>query len=473
MIGRSVYSIVCDLFAIFSHLLFCLFKNRSYFTSELVRFEKLLTQYLCNETYFDHDEEGKLPSDYHGSGAESTVSLERKRYTQVDYKIDHKLSNVAYTKKRQYDSFGILCIDIGATRTKFMYLKGGNKVILPPLDSKSLWQSNGKRLLRDEGSLKERLISHLREKLPKHVSLDELDHVVFSVPGTVDFSRPDSAIVKNMPQFHSTFRGFNFKQTFRPVFKNAKIHAVADNLAAALGAAHKFDECKSALVLILGTAPAVATFFRSAPSSKSIECAIWQSWAWFTKIPLLDPYGYCGGLKMTEDGDFQLKDKQAYKIPHPKSRIRFAIDSNTWKRLRGNLEDFPTELQGNLSEEEATNVWVNRVQSSIDALVLRFHQVYGKPEKVIILGGNGIRCKNRIQTAEYIDPDFARSGIIQVPVFIPDDDEEQQKIHMGGLAQVAAYKRAHVYAPGPDPLARGWTRGGEIYLWVKRNDVIV
>ena len=29
----------------------------------------------------------------------------------------------------------------------------------------------------------------------------------------------------------------------------------------------------------------------------------------------------------------------------------------------------------------------------------------------------------------------------------------------------SCFKLKHVAAPGQDPLARGWTRGGEIYLW--------
>jgi hypothetical protein len=174
---------------------------------------------------------------------------------------------------------------------------------------------------------------------------------------------------------------------------------------------------------------------------------------------------------MDADGkSFELRDKRSYKIPHKKARIRFAIDAGTWKRLQGKLEDFPKELQGNLSEADATKVWTARVQSAVDALALRYHQVYGKPDKVVLLGGNGIRCKHIIESAKYKDPDFNRH--MQVPVFIPKDDNEQQVVHMGGLSVVAAYKRAHVYAPGPDPLARGWTRGGEIYLWVKRNDII-
>ena len=382
-----------------------------------------------------------------------------------------------FLKRRFFEQLKILCIDIGATRTKFMYKCGSENVLLPPLDSTVLWQTSARQMdqmlsPRGDENLRIRLGSHLMNSgIP--VSLHELDYVIFSVPGTVDFLEDpdDTVVVKNMPQFSPLFRGFNFKLCFQPLFPHAKIQAVADNLAAALGVANYLPNCQSALVIVLGSAPAVATFFRASPKSKSIECAIWQSWAWFTKIPVADPYGYCGGVKISDDGKtFELRDKRSYKIPHKKARIRFAIDANTWKRLQGKLEDFPLELQGNLSEADATKVWAARVQSAVDALALRYHQIYGKPDKVVLLGGNGIRCKKIVESAKYKDPDFNRH--VQVPVFIPSDDKEQQVVHMGGLSLVAAYKRAHVYAPGPDPLARGWTRGGEIYLWVKRNDII-
>lgn len=420
--------------------------------------------------------------DYPGSAspAHSVPDASHVRKRGRDAVPVNTTSSVAapFLRRRFFEQLKILCIDIGATRTKFMYKCGSENLLLPPLDSASLWQTSaatqpGLLSPRGDENLRIRLGSHLMRCPQIPVSLHELDYVIFSVPGTVDFLQDpdDTVVVKNMPQFSPLFRGFNFKLTFQPLFPNAKIQAVADNLAAALGVANFLSTCQSALVIVLGSAPAVATFFRAAPKSKSIECAIWQSWAWFTKIPLADPYGYCGGLKIGKDGkSFELRDKKTHKIPHKKARIRLAIDASTWKRLQGKLEDFPQELQGNLSEADATRVWGARVQAAVDALALRFHQVYGKPEKVVLLGGNGIRCRQIVEIAKYKDPDVNRQ--IQVPVFIPADDQEQQIVHMGGLSLVAAYKRAHVYAPGPDPLARGWTRGGEIYLWVRRNDII-
>ena len=40
---------------------------------------------------------------------------------------------------------------------------------------------------------------------------------------------------------------------------------------------------------------------------------------------------------------------------------------------------------------------------------------------------------------------------------------------MSGLVYGSCFKLKQVTAPGQDPLARGWTRGGEIYLWVAKG----
>ena len=95
----------------------------------------------------------------------------------------------------------------------------------------------------------------------------------------------------------------DFKLAFREVCPRAKVSAVPDGLAAALGVACENRQLRSALVLILGTAPAVATLFRD-PSGKGrfVEVAIWQSWVWFTKIRLDDPHGYCGGPQRKRTG---------------------------------------------------------------------------------------------------------------------------------------------------------------------------
>ena len=163
---------------------------------------------------------------------------------------------------------------------------------------------------------------------------------------------------------------------------SAKVSAVADNLAAALGVACQHTQLRSALVLVLGTAPAIATVFRD-PSGKGkyLETAIWQSWVWFTKVKLDDPYGYVGGLKVTDDG-VHLKPNTAAKIPHHQARIRFALDDATWRRLRGTCDNLPDNLQAHLPEAEATDVWCRRLQAAVDALAERFHTVYGPPQQV-------------------------------------------------------------------------------------------
>lgn len=394
-------------------------------------------------------------------------------------------------QRRVFDSLRILTVDIGATRTKFMYQLGPDAELLDPCASPVLWDCPEDYSQEQMGELfRSRLTAHLKKctgRLPV-AALEDLDAVIFSVPGTVDMeshSTPDddsaNCVVRNMPSMSPGFRGFNFKAGFGPLFPNAKIYAVSDNMAAAMGVAclDQFKTTVAGLVIILGTAPAVATFFRSPSTqnpdkvSKTIELGIWQSWVWFTKIPLTDPYGYCGGLQTNEDGrTMRQRDRTQFKIPHEKARIRFAVDGDTWKRLRGKLDWLARDLQGNLCKEDATSVWCNRVQSTVDALCLKFHQLYGRPDVVVLLGGNSIRCSAHISQAQYSDPDYSLGKQIGVPVFVPPTDDQQQLIHMRGLAQAVGYRITQVYACGADPLARGWTRGGELYLWVKRREII-
>ena len=475
---KLILAVVCQP----SRIVFILERLDRAFT-EILNGKDFLNQsaQLPASTQDHHNSDGGTQEDYVGSAA-SPISLPPHRRRKGAFSNNRSPAEPSTPtpvplKRKLFETMKILCIDIGATRTKFMYRHGSQSLLLPPADSKALWQPpQNHKLLNPRGddSLRLRLAALLlNSSLP--VGLHELDCVVFSVPGTVEIPEDgeEATTVRNMPNFSQEFRGFDFKLAFGPLFPQAKLHAVPDNLAAAFGVAWKFPAMACGLVLVLGTAPAVATFFRSSKKTKNIELAIWQSWAWFTKINLSDPYGYCGGLKIRPDGQtIELKDKKAYKIPHPKARIRFALDAATWQRLRGTLPDFPAELQGNLSESEAEEIWVARAQSAVDALALRFHQVYGRPEIVVILGGHGLRCGKKIQCAKYNDPDIGQTATITVPVMVPESDDDQQRMHLGGLAQVAAHKRAHVFAPGPDPLARGWTRGGEIYLWVRRNEIL-
>lgn len=409
------------------------------------------------------------------------VNLRKKRSNQVQSLTEPNNATTedgppAPIERRLFESLRILSVDIGATRTKIMYQFGSESRILPPIESKDIWGfEEGLTPFQRSKLFRARMGEYLEGKLPLSC-LSQLDAVVFAVPGTVDLTpaTDDMCVVRNMPSLSPGFKGFNFKHGFSPLFPRAKIYAVADNMGAAMGVASspQFRQAKSGLVIVLGTAPAVATFFRGEKKhGKTVELAIWQSWVWFTKIPLVDPYGYCGGLQ-TDGSGFKLRDRTDCKIPHEKSRIRFAIDASTWKRLRGRLDWLPSPLQGNLSKEDARVVWAKRVQAAVNALCLRFHHTYGKPEIVVLLGGNALKCTGRISQGVYMDPDFSRSEPLTVPVFVPSSDEEQQLIHMRGLAQAASYRISQVYAHGPDPLARGWTRGGEIHLWVRRREIL-
>jgi hypothetical protein len=368
-----------------------------------------------------------------------------------------------------------LAIDIGGTRTKFMLHRGeGDEAVLEPMSSRALWQDD--QLPGDDKFDPSRAAARVRSHLEAAgVPLDEVRRVVFSVPGTVDIEAmlPSSepVQVRNMPSFSPRFRGFNFKAEFAHVFPAAKISAVPDNMAAALGVACIAPKVQNALVLVLGTAPAAATFFRDPTKrDKYVESAIWQSWVWFTKIDLRDRFGYCGGVHLGDDGrTLRLRAPTEYKIPHHQARIRFALDSATWERLMGRSTVVPAELQGGLSEEEATTVWCERLEDALSALALKFHSVYGPPEVVYVLGGNSVRCHGRVTSTSYEIPDSAKRLRQTVPVVIPQTDGEQQKVPLLGLLHSAKFKVKHVFAPGQDPLARGWTRGGELYIWVSRS----
>jgi len=368
----------------------------------------------------------------------------------------------------------VLTVDIGGTRTKFLLITDGNCVALPAVRTARIWQNPS---IKEPDQFEPhtaplRMRTYLREC---GVDLHCIDRLAFSVPGTLDLAErdyriEDVSIVKNTPSMSPKFRGFDFKVAFRDVMApGAKVNAVADNLAAALGVACQNPQLRSALVIVLGTAPAVASLFRD-PSGKGkyIETGIWQSWVWFTKVKLADPHGYCGGLRVTADG-VQLKPASAAKIPHHQARIRFALDDVTWQRLRGCCDTLPAELQAHLNDAEAAKVWSGRLQSAVDALAERFHSVYGPPEHIYVLGGNATCCHGTVTAAHYLVPDSSKGLRHEVPVVIARDDAQQQLMHMSGLLYASCFKLKQVTAPGQDPLARGWTRGGEIYLWVPKG----
>ena len=367
----------------------------------------------------------------------------------------------------------VLAIDIGGTRTKFLLLDAHRCRRLPPAPTALIWQNptlSGPDRFEPE-TAPQRMCRYLREC---GIDMAQIGRLAFSVPGTVDLAErersEDVTVIKNTPSMSPKFRGFDFKEAFRDVSPGAKVSAVADNLAAALGVACQRPQLRSALVIVLGTAPAVATLFRD-PSGKGkyIETGIWQSWVWFTKVKLDDPHGYCGGLRVMPDGAIQLKPATAAKIPHHQARIRFALDDATWHRLNGHCDTLPSNLQANLTPAEATAVWSRRLQAAVDALAERFHSIYGPPQEIHVLGGNACRCHGSVLKARYVIPDSAAELLHEVPVIIPPDDASQQMLHMSGLVYGSCFKLKQVTAPGQDPLARGWTRGGEIYLWVAKG----
>eukprot|EP00397_Hematodinium_sp_SG-2012_P021360 GEMP01022059.1.p1 GENE.GEMP01022059.1~~GEMP01022059.1.p1 ORF type:complete len:516 (+),score=89.39 GEMP01022059.1:155-1702(+) len=382
-----------------------------------------------------------------------------------------------------------LAVDIGATRTKLKWVEvsaGGStsERLLSPLPSHEVWGSSSSSSATQIFSTNEmtavRATAAITHHLSKHdLSLDMVNRLVFSVPGTVDLSsvnRDNISVVKNMPSFSQSFRGFDFKKHFRPLcHPDSKVSAITDNLAAAMGVASTYPHHRSGLVIVLGTAPSVSTFYKQTDhitlgkQDPYLETAIWQSWVWFTKIELRDRFGYCGGIHVRNRGKtITLRDPESSKIPHGQARIRFALDNATWLRLLGKHPSLPPECQGHLSEEDATNVWAERLQSAVNALAQKFHMIYGPPDCIYVLGGNSMRLHGRVTTAEYEVPDVTRPQTNTVNVSIHRTDEDQQNVHINGQIVSTRYKVKQVFAPGNDPLSRGWTRGGEIYVWVPR-----
>ncbi|CAD7940822.1 unnamed protein product [Amoebophrya sp. A120] len=367
-----------------------------------------------------------------------------------------------------------LAVDIGGSRTKFKFVDTNTDEVchLAKMNSQDLWETYDPAI-------------SLREYLSKRISSEQLrgvDRIIFSVPGTIDISQAvraeEMTVVKNMPAFSSTFRGFDFKARFKPYFPQAKVSAVCDNLAAAIGCAAKYPNVTQGLVLVLGTAPACATFNRK--GNEGLETGMWQSWVWFTKMSLKDPYGYAGGVKIQDNGKKIVTNPPDFvKMPHKQARIRFALDNRTWLRLQGKEPTLPAHHQGSLSVEEATVIWVERLKGALRALAQKFHSFYGPPDAIFVLGGNSLQVHGKFDEIRYDNPEVLENGVgrrsnrgehkTYVPVFTCATDAEQQDTTMVGLLQSSRFKVKQVYSSGSDPLDRGWTRGGEIYHWVLRS----
>ena len=196
----------------------------------------------------------------------------------------------------------VLAIDIGGKRTKFLLVDGSTITRLPPAPTSIIWQNpalEGHDKF-DPATAPRRMQAYLQEH---GVSMKRIGRLAFSVPGTVDLTESrggkqqhetlaDDAqtgtgseghgseghtgsdgfdegavqmtVVKNTPSMSPRFRGFDFKDAFHDVSPGAKVSAIADNLAAALGVACQQPQLRSALVLVLGTAPAAATLVKMA-----------------------------------------------------------------------------------------------------------------------------------------------------------------------------------------------------------------
>ena len=187
--------------------------------------------------------------------------------TAVALPADQLLSEVRRQPLRKEKSAtgqrhqSVLAIDIGGTRTKFLLVDGTTIRRLPPAPTAVIWQNaslDGNDKFEPAGAPR-----RMQAYLQAHgISMKQIGRLAFSVPGTVDITegrvaqQADEAhtgtgseghtgsdglddsqmtIVKNTPSMSPRFRGFDFKDSFHDVAPAAKVSAIADNLAAALG----------------------------------------------------------------------------------------------------------------------------------------------------------------------------------------------------------------------------------------------
>ena len=110
------------------------------------------------------------------------VDLEKCEQFLIEFmELPAKNSKLSETVKRNFEDFCILCVDIGATRTKFLLAQGAqHEIVLPPLETSLLWK------LCDFAQIRANLSEHLK----KHgVERNFVDHLMISVPGTLQVNR--------------------------------------------------------------------------------------------------------------------------------------------------------------------------------------------------------------------------------------------------------------------------------------------
>lgn len=129
--------------------------------------------------------------------------------------IIHKLTDLPWRS--------CLAVDIGGTRTKFKLVDGDATELVPmgSADSAEIWEAKVDPALV--------LRNYLKDCVGVK-QLERVDRIIFSVPGTLDFSHAtetdEMTVVKNMPSFSTRFRGFDFKSHFRPFFPAVKVRWV-------------------------------------------------------------------------------------------------------------------------------------------------------------------------------------------------------------------------------------------------------
>lgn len=350
-----------------------------------------------------------------------------------------------------------LCVDFGATRTKFLLAVGDRAWVLEAAGSAALWG--------DPLHAPERLTGYVQHQLSSFYGcqLSSVHNLVICTPGMPEISPDWEATgfhtVTKLPSVltGTEFDEYDFQDHFaqEPVFASARITIVWDGLAAILGAREKYGGA-SGLVMTLGTAPSAGSFVER--DDGTFEVGAFQSWIWFEAIDLADGLGpfktlYRGDAPLHADAERLAQAinsgdeltvgpyKSEPNSSSARSFIRFALDNESWTRL----------VARDARRKGAKRLWAARVTSAVHALLGRFRAHYGHlPDAVYLLGGNSQNCKNV-------------AFRLPVPVRIPENDDAVQYVHTLGGKCWLSLKVLQIENLGTDVLKRGWTSGGQIW----------
>eukprot|EP00667_Euglena_gracilis_P005479 EG_transcript_5510 len=384
---------------------------------------------------------------------QSLVEIKRCRLLERNNRISMSPSGKSISTGCVVDH-AMLCVDFGATRTKFLFSFSDKLWVLEAASSTAIWC--------EPALAAERLMDYVQHQLTSYYSVHvrSIGTLAICTPGMPriadDWQRTGFHVVNKLPSLLTgvEYDGFDFQQQFskHALFADAAITVVWDGLAAVLGARKKYGG-RSGLVLTLGTSPSAGAFVLR--DGEVLEVGAFQNWVWFESIEVTDSVGavktlFGSGIPL-HDHPEKLREvlQEGHPVevgPHPdqarrRAFIRFALDNDSWGRI----------IECNTRRKLAKRIWSMRVTAAINALLDRFSEQYHMlPDAVYLLGGNSQSCKRY----PFRTP---------VPVRIPDNDDAVQYIHTIGGKHWTSLEVLHIENVGRDVLQRGWTSGGQIW----------